>query len=206
MDRSGYQARRANVDDLPELRHLWATASYAPVELEKHVTEFQIIEDPEGAIVACMGLEIESGQGNIHSESYTEPGLAEDLRVIFWERLQSLARNFNLARFWIQQPSSGFWQKHGFNEPNADVLSKLPARLAAHGGPWLTLKLRDESLTAISIEHEFDLFKQHQRELSERAMRQARVLKVVAWILLAIGFAALGALAWKIFKKIPPVK
>lgn len=205
MSPSPYQIRRATLEDLAGLRKLWEQAQFSVTDLEKHLTEFQVAAAADGSLAGCLGLQIAHQQGRIRAEAYRDWSLRAELRPGLWERVQSVARNHGLIRLWIQE-ADGDWPARGFREATAEQLKELPAGFGGPQARWLMLQLREGVAPAVSVEHEFELFKQAQREMSEKAFRQVRVLRFLA------GFVAAGALglalwaAWYVLRHLPTLQ
>lgn len=205
MNASNHQMRRATLDDLVELRRLWQQAGFAAQDLEKRLTEFQIVETADGILLGSIGLKLEDQQGQIHSEAYRRPELAEELRPRLWERIQSVSRNHGLHRLWTLEKTA-FWSSQAFQEADEHALCKLPRSFGEPRAGWLTLLLRAESVAGLSLEREFELFQQAQKETSERVLRQARALRILA-VVIAVG-CLLGAI-WAmryVLRHLPPAK
>ena len=158
-------------------------------ELSKQITEFQVAENQNGEIVGALALQMAERQGRIHSEGFTDFSLADALRPKLWERLQSVATNHGLLRFWTQE-NAPFWSHGGLDKADQETLAKLPAAWRGLPGPWFTLKLREDLDTLISADREFAVFMQAEKERTQRTFQQARVMKIVASI---IALALLGA-------------
>src|SRR5687768_15030871 len=173
------QVRRATIDDLPKLAPLWREENLDVNDLEKRFKEFQIVEGPSGEVVGAVGLQVAGQEGRLHSEVFARPEQADLAREKLWERAQILVNNHGLVRLWTQF-STPFWHHNGFAPAPADVLAKLPPAFASSPGPWLFVKLREE-VAAISIDKEFAMFKEAERERTEQMFRQARFLKMIAF-------------------------
>jgi N-acetylglutamate synthase-like GNAT family acetyltransferase len=195
--------RRANVDDLPGLKLLWERARLQVLDLEKHLTEFQLVATPACDLIGVIALHVDSKQGRMHSEAFTHPDEADEARPFLWERIQNLARNHGLTRLWTLE-ASPFWHQAGFIEADTHLLEKLPAGFGDRHSRWFTLALRDDNAQAISIEKEFELFQQTQRTNTEQVLTQARRLKAVAYLLtLVVAAIALAGLFFVLFKSNP---
>jgi hypothetical protein len=193
MNWKQHVVRRANVEDLDGLRILWVRAHLQVSDLEKRLTEFQLVTTMEGDLIGAVGLHIDHRQGRIHSEAFLRPEDAAEARPQLWERLQTLARNHGLIRFWTREKAA-FWSEKGFAEPSIEALATLPQAFREGQGRWLTLGLRDESAAAISVEKEFELFQQAQRASTEDLLARARQLKmVVISVVLLLAAAAMVA-------------
>ena len=182
MDSSNYRVRRATLDDLAQLTGLWQAMRLAVPDLGKRITEFQVAEGPDGKLVGAVALQVAARQGRIHSESFIDFSLADKLRPVLWERLQSVARNHGLLRLWTQEKAP-FWSHCGMASADAESMQKLPPLWRTDDGEWLTLKLRDDLETVMSLDKEFAMFMESEKQHTARTFQQARVLKVVATLI-----------------------
>ena len=192
MNSPEYTARRATVDDLSGLKILWERARFQVLDLEKHLTEFQLIVSDAGDLIGALALHIEAKQGLLHSGAFAQPEQEEQFRPQLWERIQSVARNHGLNRLWTQEGAS-FWLQAGFVEGSAETLPRLPPGFGDRQARWLTLQLKDENVAALSIEHEFELFQTAQKEDTERLRRLGRTMKVTVFVVIGI-VATIGLL------------
>jgi len=181
------------MDDIGQLVDLWHSMRFAPQDLAKRVTEFQVAEQ-DGQLVGAVGLQMTEKQGLIHSEAFTDFSLAEPLRPLFWERIHALATNHGLLRLWTQEQAP-FWSHYGLVRADADALQKLPSPWRGFGGSWLTVKLREDLESIISADKEFALFMESEKQRTRRAFQQARILKIVATLvaLALLGLVLVGA-------------
>src|SRR5215218_3782398 len=93
MNPANFRIRRATVDDLGTLRPMWESMRFETPELERHLTEFQVAEDPEGRVVGAIGFQITGRHARIHSEAFSDFAFAEAIRPLMWHRMQALAMN-----------------------------------------------------------------------------------------------------------------
>jgi N-acetylglutamate synthase-like GNAT family acetyltransferase len=192
------QVRRATVDDLPKLASLWREENLPADELEKRFKEFQVVEDENGDVLGAIGLQIADQQGRLHGEVFVHAEQADMLRQKLWERAQILANNFGLVRVWTQLQSP-FWHANGFTSAGGDVLAKLPGTFIVDPGPWRFVQLREEVGTRMSLDKEFAMFKEAERERTEQMFRQARVLKVIAFVIAGVVVVIIIVFALKFF-------
>lgn len=155
---------------------------YPSGDLGRRVTEFQVAEDADGKVLGTLGLQIAERQGLIHSEAFADFALAEQLRPMLWDRVHSVATNHGLLRVWTQEQAP-FWNHCGLARADAEALEKLPAAWRGPSSPWLTLKLRDDVETVLSLDKEFALFMQSEKQRTSEVFRQARTLKTVVTLL-----------------------
>ena len=85
------RVRRATTDDLQSLKALWRSMLLPADELEKRLTEFQVVETADGKLLGAIGIQILPRQAWLHSESYLDFALADDARELFWQRIQTLS-------------------------------------------------------------------------------------------------------------------
>src|ERR1051325_4145281 len=108
MTAAANRVRRATLDDLGTLKPLWTSMRLPAAELEKRLTEFQVIEGPDGKIIGAIGFQLADRAARIHSEAFSDFGFADAARAAFWERVQNLASNHGVFRLWTQE-NAPFW-------------------------------------------------------------------------------------------------
>lgn len=189
-----YQLRRATLEDLPQLNKLWQEAHLSPTELDKRFTEFQLAIDARGQIAAALGLHINKLHGQIHSEAFADPNLAAEIRPLLWQRILTVAKNNGIVRLWTL-PTAKFYREQGMTDIDDTIRARLPEGFGSPMADWITLKLKEENQSAISLEKEFEIFAQAQRDESERLLSQAKAFRVFAYGLLVLALGALGLLA-----------
>jgi len=196
MTTPNVQVRRATIDDLQKLHALWEKERLPAAELEKRFKEFQIVEGGSGEVLGTIGLQIAGHEGRVFGEAFEHPEQADELRSVLWDRLGVQAKNHGLVRIWTQL-GAPFWNSSGLHTPSEVDLAKLPAAFGGGDPSWLVIQLRDEPPAMPSIDKEFEMFKEAEREQTERMLRQARVLKMVAGVVSVIVF--LLVLTWAFF-------
>jgi N-acetylglutamate synthase-like GNAT family acetyltransferase len=186
---SNYRVRRATLDDIGQLTALWESMNYPTSDLARRVTEFQVAEGSDGTVLGALGLQIAERQGRVHSEAFGDFALAEQLRPLLWDRVQAVATNHGLLRVWTQEQAP-FWNHCGLLKADAEAVEKLPAMWRGPSSAWLTLKLKDDMETVISLDKEFAVFMQSEKQRTEQVFRRAKALKtfatVVAFVLLIL--------------------
>jgi len=204
MDGPAPRVRRATVDDLGQLRPLWMAQLPEASGLERRVTEFQVVETPEGRILAAVALEMRQGHGLIHSEVFADFAEADRCRALLWERLEQVARNHGLYRLWTREQAP-FWARCGLRPAPEALVGQLPEEWRAGPARWLTLQLREPPPEGLSVEKEFELFMQAERERTQALLERARLLKQIATVL-ALILAVLILLAVLYLLRRSPVK
>ena len=191
------QVRRATIEDLPKLVELWRQENLPAQDLEKRFKEFQVIEGAGGELAAAVGLQVAGLEARLHSEVFAHAEQADALRELLWERAQVVAQNYGLIRLWTQF-STPFWNHSGFRHPTPEVLAKLPPVFGGEPQPWQFLQLKDEVAAPVSIDKEFALFREMEKERTEKIFRQAKALKLVAFVVVAVvvGLVAFLVLSW----------
>lgn len=198
MTTASPQVRRANIEDLPQLVLLWKREQFDVADLEKRFKEFQVVEDGAGGLAGAMGFQVIGHEGCLHSEAFARHEQADALRQLFLERAHVIAKNHGLFRLWTQF-ATPFWNQCGLRYAGTEELTKLPAGFGGDARPWRFVQLREETSGPPSVEKEFAMFREMERERTERVLRQAKTLKFVAVVvvLALVGVFAVGFMAWR---------
>ena len=105
MSPSPHRVRRATLEDLPGLRTLWESMHLPGPDLEKRLTEFQVVETADGRLAGALGIQIVRQHAWLHSESYLDFALADEARPQLLARIQALASNHGVFRLWTLEKS-----------------------------------------------------------------------------------------------------
>lgn len=194
MSKAAFRVRRATVDDLDALRNLWQAMGYPTEGLERQVTEFQVAVDGDGVVCGALGLEISGRHGRLHSEAFADFARADEFRAEFWGRLQLVASNHGVARFWTEE-SSLFWRQQGFDQPDDATAKKLPPVWAREQAKWLTLQVWDEEVVEKTLAREVAQFKATEQQINARRLRRGRILNYIATALAILLAIFVGAYA-----------
>jgi len=191
MSLSNLRIRRATTDDFRSLQALWDSMRFPADELEKRLTEFQVVEAADGQIIGAVGLQIIRRHARLHSEGYTDFAVADAARQLFWERIQTIATHHGVFRLWTQE-NSPFWVRWGFQPANAEILEHLPGEWKRSGEKWLTVQLKDEGAMA-TLEKELETFGKLGKKQALEAVEQARTMTTTITIIaFAVGIALIG--------------
>jgi N-acetylglutamate synthase-like GNAT family acetyltransferase len=186
MSPPNLRIRRATTDDFQSLRGLWNSMRFPAEELEKRLTEFQVVETPDGQIAGAIGLQIAGQHALLHSEGYTDFSVADAARQLFWERIQTIAAHHGVFRLWTQE-NSPFWARWGFQPANAEILERLPGEWKCSEGKWLTIQLKNEEAIA-ALDKELEAFRELEKKLAAETVDQARsVIKTITFIGFLVG-------------------
>ena len=189
MEPSNYRVRRATLDDLSQLTAIWQSMRFPADDLSKRITEFQVAEGADGKLLGAVGLQVAERQARIQSEGFSDFSVAEHLRPLLWERVQAVARNHGLLRVWTHEKAP-FWSHCGLAKADEESLGKMPGPWRGEKADWLTLKLREDVEAVTSLDKEFALFMESEKQRTARAFQHARILKGVATII-ALGLLVL---------------
>ncbi len=199
METAEFTARRATLDDLPALRPMWEQERLPVNDLDRRVTEFQVAVSADGDIKGAIAMKISEGYGLIHSETFPDFGLADELRRLLWERIQKLAKSHGLVRVWMRENLS-FWRTLGFDEPDEEALEKLPAEFGTADETFFTLKLRNDPFAEMSAAQEEMIFKQGLRADTDKMIKQAKMLKRVAIGFSVVFFVMIVRYLWYLWR------
>ena len=169
--------RRATVDDRAALQFIWASMRLPADELERRLTEFQVVENADGEVVGAIGVQFSKQHALLHSEGYSDFGIADAARQFFWERIQTLAANHGVFRVWTQERSP-FWKSFGFQPPTIEILARLPEEWKNEfTGGWLTHQLKNEEVITAALENQFAGFMAGEKKETDRLSEKARNLR-----------------------------
>lgn len=195
MSSAAFRIRRATIDDLPTLKALWESMRIPNTDLDKRLTEFQVAEAAGGEVVGTVGFQIIQRHGLIHSEAFSDFSVADQVRPLFWQRINSLTLNHGVARLWTRE-NSPFWTHNGLQSADEETLKRLPEQWDRTAPQWLTLRLKDEDVIA-SVDKEFDLFVAAEKARSAEALNSARRLKtLVSWMVVLM---LLGMISYAVY-------
>jgi N-acetylglutamate synthase-like GNAT family acetyltransferase len=191
MSPSNLRIRRATMDDLHSLQSLWNSMRFPTEELERRLTEFQVVETADGQMAGAIGFQIVRQHALLHSEGYADFSLADVARPLFWERLQTIAAHNGVFRLWTQE-NAPFWSRWGFQPAGTEILERLPAEWKRSGDKWLTVQIKDEEAIA-TAEKELAVFRESEKKHSAEVMDQARTLTTtITVIAFIVGFVLIG--------------
>ncbi|HEY0552030.1 MAG TPA: hypothetical protein VGF13_20685 [Verrucomicrobiae bacterium] len=173
-----YVIRRATLEDLPQLIALWRLEQWPAETLEKRFTEFHLVADTDGRVLAAIGIQMGGTQGLLHSESIGRAEISDALRGLLWERLQVIIKSNSLERLWTQL-NSHYWRDLGFQRATAEQLKMLPAKFAQGERPWTVKSLCAADANAV-LEREMAEIKALQLREIARAQQRVQTMKKIA--------------------------
>ncbi len=191
MSPTHFRVRRATTDDFQSLRSLWHSMRLPADELEKRLTEFQVMVTADGQIVGAIGVQIVRQHALLHSEGYTDFSVADAARELFWERIQTIAAHNGVFRLWTRE-NSPFWTRWGFQPANAETLARLPGEWKRFEEKWLTFQLKDEEAIA-ALDKELAQFRESEKKRTAETLEQARAMtKTITVIAFIVGIILIG--------------
>ena len=171
-------------------------------ELEKRLTEFQVIETANRQIVGAIGVQIVRQHALLHSESYTDFSAADAARELFWERIQTIAAHHGVFRLWTQE-NSPFWTRWGFQPANAEILARLPGEWKRSEEKWLSFQLKDEEAIA-ALDKELAQFRESEKQRTAQTLDQARTMtKTITVIAFVLGFILISVAFFLFMRRNP---
>lgn len=180
--------RRATLDDRAALIELWTTMRLAADDLEKRLTEFQVVINDEGKILGAIGILFSKQYALLHSEGYSDFSIADAARQLFWDRIQTLAANNGVFRIWTQEDSP-FWSRWGFLPANAETLLRLPEEWKNENPNWFSLELKDENAIKEALEKEFSQFSNSEKAQISQFAEKAKTLRTIFTVICFVVFA-----------------
>ena len=162
-------------------------------ELEKRLTEFQVVVDANGTFLGAIGFLISRQHALLHDEGFTDFSVADAARDLFWRRIQVLSSNHGVFRLWTQELSPS-WKNIGFRPPDPETLARLPAEWQNEfGSTWLTLQLKDEAAIAAALGTDLAGLMDAEKAQTERVRERAQMLRTtITVICFGIGILCFG--------------
>jgi len=194
MDATRFVVRRATVDDLPGLTQLWARCGLQVLDLERHLTEFQLVSTWDGDLEAALALRVQGHEGLLHSEAFARPDQEDDFRQLLWERMRNLARNYGLLRLWTQEQGPFWHHVAGFEVVPTEQQKKFPSAFGPSHHLWFVTTLRHDAPGGVSVEQEFELFQQASRASLNQVFEQTRRLRFAGYLVAAVLFLSVFGL------------
>jgi N-acetylglutamate synthase-like GNAT family acetyltransferase len=205
MNPSAIRIRRATMDDFQSLKSLWHSMRLPSDELERRLTEFQVVEAADGQIVGAIGIQIIRQHALLHSEGYTDFAVADAARQLFWERIQTMTAHHGVFRLWTQE-NSPFWSRWGFQPANTETLERLPGEWKRSEGKWLTFQLKNEEAIA-ALDKELEAFRESEKKRTAETLDQARTMTTtITVIAFAVGIVLIGVAIYLFMRRglLPP--
>ncbi len=195
VDSFAPSARRATIDDLPSLQALWLEAEQPWEELEKFLGEFQVVADPDGSLLAAIGLLVEGTEGLLHTETIAQQAheQADELRALLWRRLQIVARNQGVVRMWTAEESL-YWATE-FTPASPAAIQGCSASFLANDpmATWRIRELVDLAKMNRIVDEQMAIWATKREGEREAARQRIAVWRSVAMVLLVLFFVACGA-------------
>jgi hypothetical protein len=162
-------------------------------DLERRLTEFQIVVDANGTFLGAIGFQVSREHALLHNEGFIDFSIADAARDLFWQRAQVLCSNHTVFRIWTQERSP-FWKNFGFRPPDMETLARLPAEWRNEfEGAWLTFQLKDEAAIATALGTDLAGLMDAERRQTESVREKAKTLRTtVTVICFAIGLLCIG--------------
>ena len=199
MEFPALSARRATVEDLPALQALWQIGGLPAEELEKFLTEFQVVPgEGEGVLLGAIGLMVEGNDALLHSEALAsghegdEGDEGDEIRAALWRRLQIIARNQGIHRLWTQEDAD-YWRTGGFGAAPAETVSAATAAFVDKTATWLVCELIDPAKAKQLVTEQMAIWHATRTQEADelqgkiRAFRNASLLVVAVVVVLMIG-------------------
>ncbi len=172
-------ARKANVDDLPALQALWQRAGLPWIELERFVTEFQVVPGEEGQLQGAIGLQLDGSEGLLHSEAIFPGTDADAIRAELWGRMQIVARNLGVARLWTLEDAP-FWC-HTFVRADPAAIQGLQAGFRDPEAAWLVCQLVDPARAQKLLDERLALWEASRQSESENLLETIGRIRTFAF-------------------------
>lgn len=199
MESPAFSCRRATVDDLPALQDLWLSAGLPWEELEKFVTEFQVVEQEDGRLDAAIGLMVDGTESLLHTEAIRAGTDADTLRAALWRRIQIVARNQGVHRVWTQEDAP-YWIASGFAGASTHDLAAFRAPFLDQESGWRFIPIVDPAKANIAVQEQMALWQATREQEAEEFQRKVKTFRAVAFLLFGIVVALAMGVLWMVMK------
>ena len=195
MEPPALSARRATVEDLPALQALWQQAGLPWLELERYVTEFQVVPaEVDGILLGAVGLLVEGNDALLHTEAVAGAEQADELRATLWRRVQIVARNQGVHRLWTQEDAD-YWQASGFGQASPAVVAGATATFVDKSAAWRVCELIDPDKAKHMVDEQMAIWQAARAQEAEALQDKIRAFRTVAFgLALVVTVGALGML------------
>lgn len=183
MESPAYIARRATIDDLPALQGLWQNAGLPWEELEKFLTEFQVIPGEEGVLLGAIGMLVEGNQALLHSEALRTDD--DELRAALWRRIQIVARNQGIFRIWTQEDAS-YWSASGFTVATAGDIAASGTTFMDPEARWLIAQLMDPAKAESIVQEQMAVWQATRAQEAEEFQSKVKLFRGFAFGIFAV--------------------
>jgi N-acetylglutamate synthase-like GNAT family acetyltransferase len=193
MEEGPYQARRATVEDLPELEALWTEAGLPAAQLGPFLAEFQAAQQSDGRIAGVVGLLLEQDSALLHSEALASWADEDAAREVLWRRVKILARNHGVRAVWTREDAP-YWATCGF-EPATGAERPAFARDEPEG--WRAVVIGDPQQAQAVVNEQMAIWQATRIQEAERLQSSVKLLRNLAAVL--VGLVICGFLGGVIY-------
>jgi N-acetylglutamate synthase-like GNAT family acetyltransferase len=183
VESPAYIARRATIDDLPALQGLWQNAGLPWEELEKFLTEFQVIPGEEGVLLGAIGMLVEGNQALLHSEALRTDD--DELRAALWRRIQIVARNQGIFRIWTQEDAP-YWSASGFTVATAGDIAASGTTFMDPEARWLIAQLMDPAKAESIVQEQMAVWQASRAQEAEEFQSKVKLFRGFAFGMFAV--------------------
>ena len=184
-------ARRATVEDLPSLRGLWQAAGLPWDQLDRFVTEFQVVPASvdSDVLIGAVGFLVEGGDGLLHSEAVVADEAADETRAALWRRVQIIGRNQGVHRIWTQEDAA-YWATCGFKAAGPEALAACKGSFLDRSASWLWFEYPAPETVKARLDEQMAIWQatrtQEAAALQERIRHYRNLAVLVATVVIGI--------------------
>lgn len=203
MESPALAARRATLEDLPALQALWQRAGLPWEELERFLTEFQVVPgEEEGVLLAGLGLMVEGNDALLHSEALATEENDDELRAALWRRLQIVARNQGIHRLWTQEDAD-YWRASGFVAASPAAVAGATAAFVDKSAAWWLCELIDPEKAKRLTTEQMAIWQASRAQEAEELQTKIRTFRNLALLLAAAVVAVMVGMVFFVLLRRP---
>lgn len=203
MEAPQLNARRATLDDLAGLQALWQRCGLPWEQLERYLTEFQVVPLDDGTFVGAMGLLVEGHEALMHTEAIpADQGEPDEIRAALWRRVQIVARNQGVVRLWTQEDAP-YWGASGYGVPDPKSRGEAKAGFLSDDPDWRMYQLVDPDRAAKMVQEQMAIWEATRSQESDDLQETVRRIRTIAFVVTGLIIAVLFGLVMYVFAKRP---
>ena len=172
-------ARRATVEDLAALRVLWQAAGLPWDQLDRFVTEFQVVPASDDSMLGAVGFLVEGADALLHSESVAPGEQADEVRSALWRRVQIMGRNQGVHRIWTQE-DAGYWSTCGFKVATAEPLGACKATFLDRAASWQVFEFPAPETVKARLDEQMAIWQATRAQEAEAMQERIRNFRNIA--------------------------
>ncbi len=171
------------------MRLLWQAAGLPWDQLDRFVTEFQVVPGESEELLGAIGFLVEGTDGLLHTESVTAAENADEIRASLWRRIQIIGRNQGIQRIWTQEDAP-YWMTCGFSPASPERLGSTSATFLDRTASWQVFDIAAPEKVKARLDEQMAIWQatrsQEAEELQQRIRNFRNIAVLVATVVVGV--------------------